>query len=99
MVGEREMGRAAVMLPYVGHQIVNLDFQITSAELFLALRYEYTLCTCSFSVGIQQVPFSMAIGNEELMHECAPKHLRMGTARLKLSKATDEEGWMRGVSI
>ena len=25
----------------------------------------------------------MTIGNEELMHECFPKHLRMGTARMK----------------
>ena len=33
------------------------------------------------------------------MHECFPKRLRMGTARLKLSKATDEEGWMRAMSI
>ena len=31
----------------------------------------------------EQVPFSMAIENGELMHECFPKHLRMGTARLK----------------
>ena len=26
---------------------------------------------------------SMAIGNEELMHECFPKHSRMGTVRMK----------------
>ena len=25
----------------------------------------------------------MAIGNEELMHECFPKHFGMGTARIK----------------
>ena len=31
----------------------------------------------------EQVPFSMAIENGELMHECFPKHLHMGTARLK----------------
>ena len=31
----------------------------------------------------EQVPFSMTIENGELMHECFPKHLRMGTARLK----------------
>ena len=29
----------------------------------------------------EQVTFSKAIGNMELMHECFPKHLRMGTAR------------------
>ena len=31
----------------------------------------------------EQVPFSMTIENGELMHECFPKHLRMGTARQK----------------
>ena len=30
-----------------------------------------------------QVPFSMAIENGELMHECSPEHLRIGTAILK----------------
>ena len=31
----------------------------------------------------KKVPFSMAIGNGELVHECFPKHMRMGTARMK----------------
>ena len=31
----------------------------------------------------EEVPFRMAIGNGELMHECFPKHSRMGTARMK----------------
>ena len=35
----------------------------------------------SISARREQVPLSMAIGNGELMHECFPKHLRMGTAR------------------
>ena len=29
------------------------------------------------------IPFSMAIGNGEIMQECFPKHSRMGTARMK----------------
>ena len=33
------------------------------------------------------------------MHERFPKHLRMGTARTKLDKETNEEGKKRGVSI
>ena len=33
--------------------------------------------------GKKQVPFSMAIGNVELMHERFPKHSRMGTERMK----------------
>ena len=41
----------------------------------------------------------MAIGNGELMHECFPKHSRMGTARMKKDKVTDEEGKKRGVSM
>ena len=31
----------------------------------------------------QQVPFSMAMGNGELMHECSPEHFLMGEAGLK----------------
>ena len=34
----------------------------------------------------------MAIGNMELMRECFPKHLRIGTARTKSYKDTDEDG-------
>ena len=41
----------------------------------------------------------MAIGNGELVHECFPKHSRMGTARTKSDKETDEEGTKRGASI
>ena len=41
----------------------------------------------------------MAIGNGELVYECFPKHSRMGTARMKQDKETDEEGKKRGVSM
>ena len=41
----------------------------------------------------------MAIGNVELTHECFPKHSRMGTARMKLDKETDEEDKKRSVSM
>ena len=41
----------------------------------------------------------MAIGNWEFMHECFPKHSRMGTARMKKDKETDEEGKKRGVNM
>ena len=37
----------------------------------------------AFTEQKKKVSFSMAIGNGELMHECFPKHLRMGTARMK----------------
>ena len=38
------------------------------------------------------ISFSMAIGNEELMHECDLKHLRMGIARMKYDIETEKEG-------
>ena len=41
----------------------------------------------------------MAIGNGELVHECFLKHSRMGTARMKLDKETDEDCKKRGVSM
>ena len=41
----------------------------------------------------------MAIGNEELVHECFPKHSRMGTARLKYDNGTDEDDKKGGVSM
>ena len=41
----------------------------------------------------------MTIGNVELKHECFRKHSRMGTARMKLYKETDEEVKKTGVSM
>ena len=40
----------------------------------------------------------MTVENVELMHECFPKHLRMGTARMKEDKDTEEEGHKRTVN-
>ena len=40
----------------------------------------------------------MAIEHGELTHECFPKHSRMGTARTKQDKETDD-GNKRGVSM
>ena len=37
--------------------------------------------------------------NLELIHECFPKHLGMGTAIIKKDKETEEEGKKRGVNI
>ena len=57
--------------------------RFTSASVFLHYRTEFQkMCTFSCTGGKEQVPFSMAIGNE-LMHECSPEHSRMGTARMK----------------
>ena len=41
----------------------------------------------------------MTIGNWELMHECFPKHSRMGTAGMKQDKKTDEGGKKRGLNM
>ena len=56
---------------------------------FLFLFLEFSLLALHvqnvFTVTVErrdQVPFSMAIENGELMHECCPEHLRMATARL-----------------
>ena len=49
------------------------------------------MCTCSCTVGKKQVSFSMTIANEELMHECFPKHLRMGTARMEKDREREED--------
>ena len=53
----------------------------------------------SLSARREQVPFSMAIGNGKLMHECFPKHPRMGTARWKLDNETEEEGKKRRINV
>ena len=47
----------------------------------------------------EEVPFSMAIGNGDLMHECFLKHSRMRIARTKQDKETDEDGKKRGVRM
>ena len=57
-----------------------------------------THCALVVALSEKQVPFSMAIGNEKPMHECSPKHSRVGTARMKLDKKTNEDGKKRGVS-
>ena len=40
----------------------------------------------------------MAIGNTDLMHVCIPKHIRMGTARMK-DNDTKEEGKKQMVNL
>ena len=61
----------------------SLAFRFTTASVFLPYRAEFSLCTCSRTVGKKEVSFRMTIGNEELMHECFPKHLCMEAARMK----------------
>ena len=41
----------------------------------------------------------MAKRNVELLHECFPKHSRMGTARMTQDNETNEEGKKRGVRM
>ena len=44
---------------------------------------------CALVVALSEkneVTFSNAIGNRELMHECFSKHSHIGTARMKLDK-------------
>ena len=53
----------------------------------------------SISARREQVAFRMAIGNGELMHECFPKHQRMGTASQKLDNETEEESKKRRINV
>ena len=46
----------------------------------------------------KKVPFSIAIGNGELMHECFPKHSRREQQE-ENNKETDEDSEKRGVSV
>ena len=55
------------------------------------------LRSCRFAKK-ESIPFSLAIGNGELMQECFPKHTHMGTARKQQDKETDEVR-KRGVSM
>ena len=47
----------------------------------------------------EEVPFSMAIGNWELVQECFAKHSRMGTERMTQDHEIDEDTQKRGVSM
>ena len=68
--------------------------RFTSAQVFLLFCSKYLFCTCSCTLRIKQVPFSMTIGNE-LMHECFPKHSCMGVERIKYDKVSEEKGKKR----
>ena len=59
----------------------SLVLRFTSASVFLPYRAEFSMCTCSYTVGKRKVPFSMAIGNGELMHECFRKELSHGNSK------------------
>ena len=77
-------------------------FQIVSG--LLVHKYFYfntpnTHCALVVALSEKQVPFSMAIGNGELVHECFPEHSRMGAARMKQDKETDKGYKKRGVSM
>ena len=77
------------VIKWVTHVIVVLQFIIKSNSRKLLShqptrlsRRERLLCPCCCTVG-KTVPFRMAVGNVELIHEWFPKHLRMGTVRMK----------------
>ena len=57
------------------------EFQLTKNKMDVNIR-KMTNHPPSPEIN-EEVPFSMAIGKGELMHECFPKHPRMGTARMK----------------
>ena len=66
-----------VTQPYILPHIQGVKSIINSSKLLShqptrLSRLERLLCTCSCTVGIKKVPFSMAIGNGELMYKCFP---------------------------
>ena len=74
--------RSAVdTVPRIYYRMYNIRERQGLACLFSLALIAGTSPQKSISARREQVPFSMAIGNGELMHECFPKHQRMGTAR------------------
>ena len=66
---------------------VGLFLLSCSAQPFPALRPGYT---CAPAVELSEKAITIQygyIGNAELMHECFPKHSRMGTARIKSQRS------------
>ena len=81
--------------PYYMHHIIfsctkerNKEVQFSMARVsslvsricLIVLRLKLFIACTEWK---KKVPFSMAIGNGELMHECFPKYLSIGTARMK----------------
>ena len=60
-------------------KIINIPLS-SSRICLIALSFQLFI---AFTERKKKVPFSMAIGNGELMHDCFPKYFRMGTARMK----------------
>ena len=58
----------------------NNNNRSSSGICLIELRFQLFI---AFPERKKKVPFSMATGNGELVQECFPKHLRMGTARMK----------------
>ena len=65
---------------YIDKLVASSSRRSSSRICLIALRFQLFI---AFAERKNKVPFSMAIGSEELMHECFPKHSRMGTARMK----------------
>ena len=65
------------------HRQYNNGSKLLSHQPTRLSRLERLMGKCSWAVGKKKVSFSMAIGNLEPMHECFPKHSRMGTAGMK----------------
>ena len=57
---------------------VKSDYTRTLSNIALRLKL-----FIAFTERRKKVPFRKTIGNGDLMHECFPKHWRIGTARIK----------------
>ena len=62
------------------------EFRGSGLLMLNFLQFFATNTHCALVVALsekKQVAFGISIGNEELKHECFPKHSHMGTARMK----------------
>ena len=75
-------GRAfsGLQLLFTNANVTRLSTLLTDLTAFFTERRE------------KKVPFSLAVGNLKLTHECLLKHLRQGTARIKQDR-TRGSGW------
>ena len=72
-----------ILLPRIVLFVVSYLIAGTSPQKNISYLIAGTSPQKSIGARREKVPFSMDIENGELLHECFPKHLCMGTARRK----------------
>ena len=71
-------------------------YNVTSAEYFWKTNHKFFIhCVANNKKN----PFSIAIENVKLVHECCPQHLGIGAARIKEDEETERVGKERRENI